>query len=210
MAIYPLGILNVEGTPRDRRIIQASLEQIDRLGTGQWVGFGFSWYSCIAARSGDAERALKNLEIFVKAFVSRNGFNLNGDYKRLGYSNYSYRPFTLEANFAAAQAVHEMLLQSWGGTIRVFPAVARRWADVSFENLHAEGGFRVSARRKGGKTCSVRIQADKGGLLHLRDPFDGKDVNWSRKDVKRVGKDIECRMAPGEVLQGRLTRTSPN
>ena len=210
MAIYPLGILSIEGSPRDRRIIRASLEQIDRLGTSQWIGFGFTWYSCIAARSGDAERALKNLEIFVKAFISRNGFNLNGDYKRLGYANAAYRPFTLETNFAAAQAVHEMLLQSWGGAIRVFPAVAQRWTDVSFENLHAEGGFRVSAQRKDGTIRSVRIQADKGGLLRLRDPFDGGDVSWSRPAVKRVGKDIECRLAPGEVLEGRLTRTSPN
>ena len=204
MAIHPLGILHVEGSPRDRRIIQASLDQIDRLGTSQWVGFAFSWYSCIAARAGAAERALENLEIFVEAFVSRNGFNLNGDYKRLGYSDFDYRPFTLEANFAAAQAVHEMLLQSWGGTVRVFPAVSKRWADVSFDNLHAEGGFRVSASRKAGKTRSVRIQADAGGLLRLRDPFGGKDVSWNRKDVTRIGKDLECRLAPGEVLEGRL------
>lgn len=204
MAIYPLGIIHVEGTDRERRIIKASIDQIDRLGTRMWVGFGFTWYSCIAARAGDGERALDKLDIFVKAFISRNGFNLNGDYKRQGYSNFSYRPFTLEANFAAAQAVHEMLLQSWGGTVRVFPSVSKRWADVSFEDLRAEGGFRVSASRKGGKTRSVSIQADKGGLLRLRDPFDGRKVNWNRKGVRRVGKDIECRLGPGGVLEGRL------
>ena len=204
MAIYPLGILHVEGSPRDRRIIQASLDQIDRLGTGQWIGFGFTWYSCIAARADDADRALKNLEIFVKAFISRNGFNLNGDYKRLGYSDYTYRPFTLEANFAAAQAVHEMLLQSWGGTIRVFPAVAKRWADVSFEDLRAEGGFSVSARRRGRKTRSLSIRSHAGSPLRLRDPFDGRAATWNRKDIKRAGNIIECPLAPGEVLEGRL------
>ncbi|MBN2294329.1 MAG: glycoside hydrolase N-terminal domain-containing protein [Pirellulales bacterium] len=204
MAIYPLGILHVEGSDRDRHIICASLDQLDRLGTKSWVGFGFTWYSCIAARAGDGERALDKLEIFVKAFISRNGFNLNGDYKRQGYSNFSYRPFTLEANFAAAQAVHEMLLQSWGGTVRVFPAVSKRWADVAFEDLRAEGGFQVSAVRKGGKTRSVRVRSDKGCLLRLRDPFAGEKVTWNRKDVRRVGKDIECRLRPGEVLEGRL------
>ena len=147
---------------------------------------------------------MDKLEIFVKAFVSRNGFNLNGDYKDLGYSAFKYRPFTLEANFGAVQAVHEMLLQSWGSAIRVFPAVSDRWADVSFENLHAEGGFRVSAKRRDGRTHSVRIQADAGGLLRLRDPFDGADVTWNRDDVKRVGQDYECRLAPGEMLEGRL------
>ena len=204
MAIYPLGIIHIEGTDRDRHIIKASLDQLDQLGTRMWVGFGFTWYSCIAARAGDGERALDKLEIFVKAFISRNGFNLNGDYKRQGYSNFSYRPFTLEANFAAAQAVHEMLLQSWGGTVRVFPAVSKRWADVVFDNLRAEGGFIVSAVRKDGKTRSVRIQAEKGGLLRLRDPFDGRKATWNIKNTRRVGGDIECRLRPAEVLEGRL------
>jgi len=204
MAIHPFGTLHVEGSDRDRRIIEASIDRLDALGTEQWVGFSFPWYSCIAARAGYADRALDKLEIFVKAFVSRNGFNLNGDYKDLGYSAFKYRPFTLEANFGAVQAVHEMLLQSWGSAIRVFPAVSDRWADVSFENLHAEGGFRVSAKRRDGRTHSVRIQADAGGLLRLRDPFDGADVTWNRDDVKRVGQDYECRLAPGEMLEGRL------
>lgn len=204
MAIHPFGTLHVEGSDRDRRIIETSIDRLDALGTEQWVGFSFPWYSCIAARAGYADRALDKLEIFVKAFVSRNGFNLNGDYKDLGYSAFKYRPFTLEANFGAVQAVHEMLLQSWGSAIRVFPAVSDRWADVSFENLHAEGGFRVSAKRRDGRTHSVRIQADAGGLLRLRDPFDGADVTWNRDDVKRVGQDYECRLAPGEMLEGRL------
>jgi alpha-L-fucosidase 2 len=204
MAVHPFGTMHVEGSDRDRRIIKASIDQLDKSGTGQWVGFSFPWYSCIAARAGYAERALDKLEIFVKAFISRNGFNLNGDYKKQGYSVLTYRPFTLEANFGAAQAVHEMLLQSWGQTIRVFPAVSKRWPDVSFDDLHAEGGFRVSAKRKDGKTHSVRIQADAGGLLRLRDPFDGKKVTWNRNDVKLVGQDYECRLASDEVLEGRL------
>ena len=122
----------------------------------------------------------------------------------MGYSTLNYRPFTLEANFGAVQAVHEMLLQSWGDTVRVFPAVSERWVDVSFDNLHAEGGFRVSAKRKDGRTHMVRIQADAGGLLRLRDPFDGENVTWNRDDVKLVGQDYECHLASGEVLEGRL------
>ena len=31
MAIHPLGILNIDGTEKDRNIINASLEQIDSL-----------------------------------------------------------------------------------------------------------------------------------------------------------------------------------
>ena len=203
MPIHPLGILHVEGTDRDRRIIDASLAEIDRLGTAAWCGYSFSWMSCIAARAAMPDRALKNLEIYLKAFVSRNGFHLNGDYKRLGHSGFSYRPFTLEGNFAAGQAVHEMLLGSWGGVVRIFPAVPDEWPDASFQDLRAEGGFVVSARRRAGSTVWVRIQATHDGLLQLRDPFQGRPVSWNRPDVQRTGRDYHCTLRPGEVLEGR-------
>jgi len=205
MAIHPLGILSVEGSDRDRRIIDASLAEIDRLGTRAWCGYSFSWMSCIAARVAKPDRAIKNLEIFVEAFISRNGFHVNGDYKRLGYSGFSYRPFTLEGNFAAAQAVHEILLQSWGDVVRVFPAVPDKWPDVSFDNLRAEGGFRVSARRQGGATSWVRIEATHDGELRLRDPFAGKPASWNRDDLKRIGSDYHCTLGRGEILEGRVS-----
>ena len=204
MPIHPLGILHVEGPDRDRKIIAASLDQLDRLGTKRWVGFGFSWLACISARCGDAQRAEENLGIFLKAFISRNGFNLNGDYKRLGYAAASYRPFTLETNFAAGQAVHEMLLQSWGGVVRVFPAVPEGWADVSFHNLRAEGAFGVSAQRKDGATTWLRVRAARQGLLRLRDPFPGKQAKWNRAEVKKSGEDYQCLLRRGEVLEARL------
>ena len=72
-------------------------------------------------------------------------------------------PFTLEGNFLAMQAVHEMLLQGWNGTVRIFPAVSDRWQEVSFENLRAQGGFKVSARRSAGSTQWVRITATVDG-----------------------------------------------
>ncbi len=196
MPIYPLGILHTEGSDRDRKIIDASLEQIDQLGTKRWsCGFAFTWLACIAARSGDAERAERNLDVFLKAFVSRNGFHLNRPGSRR-------RPFTLESNFAAGQAVHEMLLQSWGGVVRVFPAVPDAWADVSFEDLRAEGGFAVSARRRAGSTTWVRIRAEHAGLLRLRDPFAGKKVTFNR-DIKKIGNDYQCTLRKGEVLEAR-------
>ena len=45
-----------------------------------------------------------------------------------------------------------MLLQSWGGVIRVFPAAPVAMAQAAFKDLRAEGGYRVSARRENGAT----------------------------------------------------------
>lgn len=201
MAIYPLGILHVEDTDTERVIIDASLRHLDMLGYGLWVGFSFAWAACMAARCLKPQRAIMMLELFLKGFVSRNGFNLNGDYKKLGVSSWNYRPFTLESNFAAAQAVHEMLLQSWNGAVCIFPAVPSEWSEASFSNLRAQGAFLVSARRSRGHTEWVRIVAEKGGLLVLRDLFAGVKIKWNRNDVKKKGQDYICRLGPGEILE---------
>ena len=201
MAIYPLGILNMEGSREDKEVIIASLENLKKLGTRNWVGFSFSWASCLEARAGRADEAFKYLDIYVNAFTSPNGFNLNGDQSGKGYSASTYRPFTLDANFGAAQAIHEMLLQSWGGKIRIFPAVPSEWKDVGFRDLRAEGGFMISAQRKAGTTVSLRIKATVDGRLVLKDPFDGRPAKWNRVDVKKTGDTYECTLKKGEVIE---------
>jgi len=201
MAIHPLGILHVEGTDRDRKIIDASMKHTARLGTKAWCGYSFSWIACMLARTGRAEQAARQLAIYLEAFLSRNGFHVNGDQSGKGYANARYRPFTLEGNFAASQAVHEMLLQSWGGAVRIFPATPKKWKDVSFANLRAEGGYRVSAERKGGRTLRVRITAGCAGTLRLRDPFGAAAVKWNRK-VEKTGANYECTLQAGDVVDG--------
>jgi len=204
MPIHPLGLINIEGADRDRAIIEGTLAQMEQLGTRNWCGYSFSWMACIAARAGKPEVALKYLDIFVGNFISRNGFHLNGDQKGGEYSNFKYRPFTLEGNFAAAETVHEMLLQSWGGVVRVFPAVPAKWADVEFEKLRAEGGWGVSAKRTGGKTASVSVRATVDGQLRLRDPFDGAEPEWNLDGLQRDGRDYILAMKSGQELIGKL------
>lgn len=165
MAIHPLGLITCE-TETGRHIIDASLAQIDELGTSQWVGYSFAWRGKMAARVGDGERAVKELKIFL-SFTLPNSFHVNGDQSGLGYSDYTYRPFTLEGNFAFAAAVQEMLLQSWGGVLRIFPAIPADWNNLSFETLRGEGAFLVSAEMKDGRLARLEIIAERGGLCRV-------------------------------------------
>jgi alpha-L-fucosidase 2 len=209
MALYPFNLITVAGGEGDRRIIDASLRQWDRLGTGAWAGYSFSWMSALRARVGDAESALRHLEIYTRAFTLRNGFHANGDQTGNGYSRVTNRPFTLEGNFLAVAAVHEMLLQSWSprpGTgeprmIRVFPATPWRWHDAAFEDLHAEGGHRISARRENNATVWLRLVAGSDGPVRLLDNFGGHTARWSREGVKRVGESLEISLRRGETLE---------
>jgi hypothetical protein len=78
---------------------------------------------------------------------------------------YSIKPNTMyleagpviETPLSAVTTLNELLLQSWNGTIRIFPAVPDSWKDASFHDLRAKGAFAVSAVRKNGKTEFIRI-----------------------------------------------------
>ncbi len=214
IGIYPFNLITIDGGPNDRKIIDASLRQWDQLGTRFWCGYSFSWMSCLRARVDDPESALRNLDVFVHAFILRNGFHANGDQLRAGFSNLTYRPFTLEGNFLAAQAVHEMLLQSWSPTpgvldtqvIRIFSAMPWRWHDASFRDLRAEGGYRVSAKRENNATTSFSITASRNGLVRIRDNFGGRPVQWSREGVKKVGENFELLLNSGDTLSATLPK----
>lgn len=170
MAIYPLGLVDWANGEEDRRTMLASLAELDKFGPGGWVGFGYTWLASLAARARDGERAARALDIFAEAFVLRNSFNANGDQTGKGYSNFTYRPFTLETNCSNASALQEMLLQSHTGVIEVFPAIPADWDDVAFHHLRAQGGFLVSAEKRAGKLVSLTIESERGGPARVRIP----------------------------------------
>jgi alpha-L-fucosidase 2 len=212
MGLHPFNLITAEGGPRDARMIAASLAEWEAKGTKEWCGYSFSWMSALRARVGQGEEALRLLEIYAKAFILRNGFHANGDQTKSGYSNFTYRPFTLEGNFLAMHAVHEMLLQSWSATpgqrdtqvIRLFPATSTRWKDASFDGLRAEGGYLVSARRENGVTAWFRIRASRAGPLRVRDNFGGRVPSWNRGGVRKAGANFELQMAAGEVVEASV------
>lgn len=210
VAIHPLGLFSIEGDENERRIVNATLDRILSEGTSAWCGYSFSWMSCMLARAGRAEDALAYLEKYVQGFILRNGFHCNGDQSGTGLSSFTYRPFTLEGNFLGMQAVHEMLLQSWGGLVRVFPAVSQKWRDVSFENLRAEGGYRVTAERKDGRTVRVGVAAERSGKLRIQDPFDrGCSVGWrGAQDVRSKDGIYEMTILKGDSVLASVIESS--
>lgn len=231
MPIHPFNLITTDGPDRDREIIAASLRDWDAHGTGQWCGYSFSWMACLRARVGDAAGTLHHLSTYARAFILRNGFHANGDQTRSGLSSFTYRPFTLEGNFLAMDAVHEMLLQSWErmpdppagetsrppappppGPIRLFPATPDAWPNAAFDDLRAEGGHRVSARRERGHTVWLRVVAGSDGIVRIRDPFAGRQPAWNRADITWVGRDFQVPLKTGDVLEASwaAARTTPS
>lgn len=167
MAIHPLGLIDQSQGEKAQQTIRVSLQRLDSIGPGWWCGYSFSWLGCLKARALDGEGAAEALRTFAQCFCLPNTFHANGDQTRSGKSNFTYRPFTLEGNFAFASGVQEMLLQSHTGVLRLFPAIPADWKDVSFTGLRAMGAFVVSAKMEQGEVKEVSVLAEKGGHLSI-------------------------------------------
>lgn len=86
---------------------------------------------------------------------------------------------------AISRLVTELLLQSVGDVIRVFPA----WPadkDASFSGLPAQGGFLVTAEQKAGTIAKLEITSTVGGRLRLLDPWTGKIIDRDTKPGEKM------------------------
>jgi hypothetical protein len=171
MAIHPLGLIKWEDSEESKNIIRSSIKLLDSVGPKMWCGYSYAWLGNLKARAKDGEGAAKALNIFSTAFCSSNSFHLNGDQTKSGYSDFVYRPFTLEGNFAFAAGLQEMLIQSHAGFLEIFPAIPADWGSASFKTMRAEGAFLVSAKKANGKVETLNIHSEKGGSLKVKSPF---------------------------------------
>lgn len=125
MCLYPLHLINYD-TPHHREIYSATVWDLEKYGSGLWVGFSFAMSAQIYAMMKKGNSAYEKLRAFCKGFVADNGFHLNGDFKGYGFSQFHYRPFTLESSFGFCDALHEMLMQDHVA-LEVFPAIPDEW-----------------------------------------------------------------------------------
>lgn len=204
MAIHPLGLTKWEDGPEAQKMIGNTIALLDKIGPDYWCGYSYSWLANLKARAKDGAGAQKALEIFAKAFCLPNSFHANGDQTKSGLSKFTYRPFTLEGNFAFASGLQEMMLQSYAGFIEIMPAVPEVWKDADFKDLRAEGAVLVSAAKRGGKVTSIGMTAEKEGEIVLKKPFEKYRIA-SAKGIEIVKDEagllrLKCRASGSIVL----------
>ena len=103
-------------------------------------------------------------------------------------------------NFALPVVVNECLMQSYNGTIRLFP----NWPldkDAEFRNLRAAGAFLVSAVLKNGKVEQIDIFSEAGGILKLILPWEKGGRALTQNGKKRfITKNVEIETSKGEKI----------
>ena len=72
---------------------------------------------------------------------------------------------------ATAQVISEMLLQSQGGVLRLFPAWDFTLGDAAFYSLRASGAFLVSAETRGGEVAYGIVRSLTGNPCRIAAPF---------------------------------------
>ncbi|HTB79262.1 MAG TPA: hypothetical protein VK717_00085 [Opitutaceae bacterium] len=152
LAIYPLHLLTPD-VSADRALIEASLHNWDSR-EEKFRGFSYTGAASMYALLGDGDTALDRLHRLLDRVIKPNTL-------------YTEAGPVIETPLSAATSLQEMLLQSWGGKLRVFPAIPAAWQDVAFGTLRAEGAFLVSAVRHDGQTAWVRIESLAGAPCRI-------------------------------------------
>jgi hypothetical protein len=99
-------------------------------------------------------------------------------------------------NLALPAVLNECMLQSYTGTIRLFPNT-HNLGPARFENLRAAGAFLVSAAYDGKSVSGVSLLSEKGKSVRLANPWQPAEIRVTRI---RDGHRIEVRSEDGAVL----------
>ncbi|MDE0504594.1 MAG: hypothetical protein OXI86_11000, partial [Candidatus Poribacteria bacterium] len=101
----------------------------------------------------------------------------------------------------AVDSLNQMLLQSWGGRIRVFPACPNHWREIRFDNLRCEGGIEVSAVRESGRTLGVRLQSASERSVRLVNPFSDSGGYLDGRQIQPASNgDLEFNLSAGKGI----------
>ena len=122
---------------------------------------------------------------------------------RLGHHFNNFGHYTEQ--FAASMAIGELLVQSVGDVIRVFPAWPKE-RDASFTDLLAQGGFLVSAEQSDGQIKRLAVTSTVGGRLRLLSPWPAVDVFGNGESLSLVPDErgiLEADSRPGDRFEFR-------
>ena len=186
LMIYPLHLMNWDdesAKPLIKKSVDYWYEGARRgnADSGFTLAVGSSFYSTMR----DGNNAFACLNDLLNSPTGMGKLMSNTMYVESGQN--------IETPLAAAQAFHDILLQSWGGRLRIFPAVPDSWRNLVFHNLRAEGSFLVSARMENGAVAWVRVKSLHGEhcILHCR--FEGTPLAFAQSEpieLRSIGDDL--------------------
>ncbi len=154
--VYPGDEVTPRSTPELAAAARRSLEH--RLANGGGgPGWSRTWVIGLWARLLEGHLAWESLRDLIRGSLSDNFFG-------------SHDPgvFQIDANFGAAAAIAEMLLQSHAGTLDLLPALPTAWPEGQVSGLRARGGLAVDITWKGARVTEVSLDVPSARVVKLR------------------------------------------
>ncbi len=183
---YPLHVL--KPTTENTELMKKSIEHWHSFEKAL-QGYSFTGGASMYAKMGEGDKAYNLLKTFTTKFLQPNTMYLEAG------------P-VIETPLSAVASINEMLLQSWGDTVRVFPSLPGAWQDASFHDLRTEGAFLISARMQNGQIQWLRIKSETGGHLNLKLPEAVKNYTFLNQNRSESfnGKYFSTKTRPGEEI----------
>lgn len=192
-AIFPLYDMNIENDSGRIQLMKKSIQHYTDL-DGDNCMYKFSGAASLWAALGEGDSALKWLNRSFELLPRIGpppGYNKVPTVTKNTFYSEHENP-TFESPISSSRSMLDMLIQSWGGIIRVFPACPSKWKEASFFNLRTQGGFLVSAVRKEGKTKFIQIKSLAGEPCIIKSDLSG--------DIKLIGpKTADMRLENGFI-----------
>lgn len=150
-ALHPSAQINVRDTPALAAAAKRSLE----IRGDEATGWGTAWRFNLWARLRDAEHAYKVLGMLLSP--QRTYPNLFD----------AHPPFQIDGNFGGTAGITELLLQSWGGTVFLLPALPKAWPTGALRGARVRGAAGIDLHWQDGRLAKATLRSDKGGDYQL-------------------------------------------
>ena len=195
--VFPGDVVTWFSPPAEKELLARSIENC------QWNGNNSSIILSVARARLSMPDAMDWMRTELKTRTRPNGtLTLN----RLGHGINNFGHYTEQ--FAASMAIGELLVQSVGDVIRVFPAWPKE-RDAAFTDLRTQGGFLVSASQSEGQIEELQVTATAGGRLRLLSPWPAVEVVCNGQALARVPAPdqtgiIQLDTRPGDRIEFRV------
>ena len=168
-ALHPSSQINVRDTPELAAAARRSLE----IRGDEATGWGIGWRLNLWARLRDGERAMKILRMLLSpARTYPNLFD-------------AHPPFQIDGNFGGTAGITEMLVQSWGGTVFLLPALPGDWPTGELRGVRVRNAATLDLAWRDGALQAATLRSERGGAYR----------------VEYRGRELALELAAGEAAR---------
>lgn len=184
--IFPLYLINWE-QDENKELIERSVDRWINL-AGKLEGYTYTGAASMCSTMGRADLSLQYMNELIDKYLEANTMYLEAG------------P-VIETPLSGAKSIQDMLIQSWGELIRIFPSVPSNWENATIHNMRTEGAFLISGTLKDGKVRFVKIKSLAGEPCKFRVHIDNPVVISENIKIKMLeANTYEANLLAGDEL----------